>query len=82
MVDDLKGTNFELISGTGIKYKGFKLLVQAGASATVSGPYAIQTDTYPSNMGTSVVTHKEKLQSGSFIFRLGLQFNSGFKKKN
>lgn len=80
-IENLKGINLELIPGIGIKYKGFKLLVQGGVSVPVSSPYAIQTDTYPSNVGTSVVTHKEKRQSGSFIFRLGLQFKSGYKKK-
>jgi len=75
-VEGLKGTNFELISGSGIKYKGFKVLIQAGISVPISSPYASQTDTYPSNIGTSVVVHKEKLQPGQFIFRLGLQFST------
>ena len=81
-VEGLKGINFDLISGSGIKYKGFRLLIQTGISVPISSPYASQTDTYPSNMGTSAVVHKEKFQLGQFIFRLGLQFNSGYKKGN
>lgn len=80
-VNGLKGTNLELISGTGIKYKGFKLLFQGGFSIPVSGPYANQTDISTTNTGTYVVEHKEKFQEGSFIFRLGLQFTTGIKGK-
>jgi hypothetical protein len=77
-VENYSGTNFELIFGLGKKYKGFQLLIQGGASIPILSPYAIRTEAYPSNVGTHV--YKEKFPPSSFIFRLGLQFNSGYKK--
>lgn len=80
-VDGLRGINFELILSVGFRYKGFKLFLQGGLSIPVSAPYAIQTDISPSSTGTYTVSHRERLQSGSVISRLGLQFTSGSKKK-
>ncbi len=79
-VEGMKGTNMELISGWGIKYKRFKLVLQGGLSVPISSPSAIQTDTAPTNQGAYVSVHKETLQLGQLIFRLGIQFTTRGEK--